>query len=178
VLNLVPEGLAPQNMLAPLLMVGGVVMLGVLLTFSIRGRIARRNRDRPTPREMIDRIKSRQEQADDVHAATSRLTETARKLSAQLDNKARRLEVLLQEADARIAALAGSASRPEPAAEPAAPAPTNGARPAAPASPPPLDPLTRSVYEHSDAGLTALEIAQQLDEQVGKVELILALRDA
>jgi hypothetical protein len=40
-----------------------------------------------------------------------------------------------------------------------------------------LDPLTRSVYEHADTGLSALEIAQQLDEQVGKVELILALRE-
>ena len=41
----------------------------------------------------------------------------------------------------------------------------------------PLDPLTEAVYEQSDNGLTPVEIAQQLDEQIGKVELILALRE-
>jgi hypothetical protein len=175
-----PEGVTPQNTLAPILMVAGVMGLGVLLTLSIRGRIARRNRDRPTPREMIDRIKAKHEQAGDIHAATSQLTETARRLCAQIDNKARRLEVLLSEADDRIAALSRTGSGPGPAAEPAPAAPTNGARQPAPApgSPLPPDPLTRSVYEQADAGLSPLEIAQQLDEQVGKVELILALRDA
>jgi hypothetical protein len=171
VLSLMPEGVTLHNTLAPLLMVVGVVALGMLLTFTIRSRIARRNRDRPSPRQVIERIKAAHEGADDVNAAVSRLTDTARRLSAQLDNKARRLEVLLGEADERIAALS------EPAAAPAPPPPANGSR--RPASgPPPMDPLTRSVYEHADAGLSPLEIAQQLDEQVGKVELILALRDA
>lgn len=40
-----------------------------------------------------------------------------------------------------------------------------------------LDPLTANVYELADRGRTNIEIAQYLDEQVGKVELILALRD-
>ncbi len=39
------------------------------------------------------------------------------------------------------------------------------------------DPVTVAVYEHADAGRTPIEIATELDEQVGKVELILALRD-
>jgi len=39
-----------------------------------------------------------------------------------------------------------------------------------------LDPLTANVYELADRGRTPLEIARNLDEQVGKVELILALR--
>ena len=43
-------------------------------------------------------------------------------------------------------------------------------------SEPPSDPLTRQIYEMADQGTTPVEIAQQLDEQVGKVELILALR--
>ena len=47
------------------------------------------------------------------------------------------------------------------------------------ASSPPLslDPLTQSVYELADTGYQPLQIAQELDEQVGKVELILSLRD-
>ena len=40
-----------------------------------------------------------------------------------------------------------------------------------------IDPLTRSVYNLADYGRTSLEIAQELDEQIGKVELILSLRD-
>lgn len=47
-----------------------------------------------------------------------------------------------------------------------------------PAAPLSLDPLSASVYELADRGRSPVEIAQQLDEQVGKVELILALRQA
>ncbi|MCK4872158.1 MAG: hypothetical protein KAS72_05500 [Phycisphaerales bacterium] len=43
---------------------------------------------------------------------------------------------------------------------------------------PPDDPLTRRVYQMADRGAEPVEIAQTLDEQVGKVELILALRSA
>ena len=39
-----------------------------------------------------------------------------------------------------------------------------------------MDPLAEQIYELADAGRTPVEIAQDLDEQVGKVELILALR--
>jgi len=39
-----------------------------------------------------------------------------------------------------------------------------------------IDPLSASVYELADRGRTPVQIAQYLDEQVGKVELILALR--
>jgi len=40
------------------------------------------------------------------------------------------------------------------------------------------DPLTASVYELADRGLQSVAIAQNLDEHVGKVELILALRSS
>jgi hypothetical protein len=39
-----------------------------------------------------------------------------------------------------------------------------------------VDPVTRRVYGLADQGLTPVEIAGRLEEQVGKVELILALR--
>ena len=38
------------------------------------------------------------------------------------------------------------------------------------------DPLAASVYELADAGVDPIAIARQLNEHVGKVELILALR--
>lgn len=40
------------------------------------------------------------------------------------------------------------------------------------------DQLAERVHELSAMGLKSVEIARQLDEQVGKVELILALRSA
>lgn len=145
----------------------------IFMTFSIRGKIARRIAARPTPRELVEQMKNHPRVlASDTHTFNAKLEETARRLSGQLDNKARRLEILIGEADQRIAALGVSA---EPVTQPAAqhataaaPAPSNGEHQA--------DELTRAVYEQADAGRTALEIAQQLDEQVGKVELILALR--
>lgn len=38
------------------------------------------------------------------------------------------------------------------------------------------DPLTSSIYELADRGRSPIEIARELNEQVGKVQLILALR--
>ena len=40
----------------------------------------------------------------------------------------------------------------------------------------PDDPLARSVYQLADEGMEPTQIAQQLDEHIGKIELILALR--
>lgn len=45
-----------------------------------------------------------------------------------------------------------------------------------PLTTPAPDPLTQRVYDLADQGVSQLEIAQRLDEQIGKVELILALR--
>jgi hypothetical protein len=39
------------------------------------------------------------------------------------------------------------------------------------------DPLARRVYELADGGMDAVAIARQLNEHVGKVELMLALRE-
>lgn len=42
----------------------------------------------------------------------------------------------------------------------------------------PADPLAASVYKLADAGHESVEIAKKLNEEIGKVELILALRRA
>jgi hypothetical protein len=39
-----------------------------------------------------------------------------------------------------------------------------------------VDPLNRRIYELADDGLPPVEIARQLNQQTGKVELVLALR--
>jgi hypothetical protein len=176
------EATNPNAVWAPVLMVAGVVGIGVLLVVSIRGKIARRNSERPSPREMIDRFKAARDRPGDAQGHSAQLVETARRLSAQLDNKAERLELLIRQADERIARFSEAVpagrhttGEPPPGQEPTA---TPQSPPPGAGEPPRSDPLTRAVYELADAGRSPVEIAQQLDEQVGKVELILALRAA
>lgn len=61
-------------------------------------------------------------------------------------------------------------AQPDPDSSPTRPA-ANGPAPGSSD-----DPLTRSIYELADAGKAAQQIAAELNEHVGKVELILALR--
>ena len=170
-LSLTVEALAPQAPWAQVLVVIAIVGIGVVLTFTIRARIARRNAEQPSPRELIEQLKASRQRSDDVHTLSGELLDTAQRLGAQLDNKARHLESLIERADQRIAALSSSPAAIPPPLEGGEPAPR------APAPPGQLDPLTRAVYEHTDAGLHPVEIARRLDEQVGKIELILALRE-
>ena len=94
-------------------------------------------------------------------------------------------KLLLQEADERIAQLSevkgaglSAAGDSVVGREGAFGGPDPGPFKPSHDAPRPLDPLTQGVYELADTGRSPLEIAQQMDEQVGKVELILALRDA
>ncbi len=177
-LSLTAEALTLQGPWLPILGVFGILGFALIVMISVRGKIARRNSDRPSPRELIDQLKAAGTRSGGGATLGSvgqptggaDLVETAQRLGAQLDNKARRLEKLIEEADQRIAALSGAApglSAPDRPRAPAAPSPAR----------PPRDPLTQAVYEHADAGRTPVEIARELDEQVGKVELILALRE-
>ncbi len=156
--------------LPALVMVVTLVGFAIFMTFSIRGKIARRAEARPSARELVEQMRNHPRVvAGDAQGLAADLHDTARRLAAQLDNKARRLEKLIEEADQRIAALGLSAAAVPPVATTPAPAPSNGEQR--------KDPLTEEIYELADAGRTSVEIAQHLDEQVGKVELILALRE-
>jgi hypothetical protein len=166
----------------------GIVIMLVLWTMSMRGRIAKRNAEQLTPREQIDRIKAGHQSRnyDDTHAVE--FVTRASEIAARLDNKAERLEQLLAETDDRIMQLrhllreaseTQSPQRDDAPSQPDAPPPPKDNIDATPPPPPPehtSDPLTRSVWSLADAGRTPVEIAQELNEQVGKVELILALR--
>ena len=171
-----------QGSVLPILALVAVVGISVLLTISIRGKIARRNADRLSPRETIERLKAAGQQRGHAQSALAELLETAQQVGAKLDNKAARLELLIQQADHRIAQMSqnneasGVASDRPPltaaAALDRAPAAVALNEPGVP-----LDPLTQSVYELADSGYQSIQIAQELDEQVGKIELILSLRD-
>jgi len=179
------ESAASADTVSVMLIVAGIVVIAVLMMISIRGKIAARQAERPGSRETLQQIRTMSQRSDDSHQASAAFYETAQRLMAQLDNKAERLEQLIEDADERLARLEsqfdGCArdSRGEhviepkgaPADEKSASANTDAVKMREPA-----DPLARSIYQLADDGRNPVEIAQQLDEQIGKVELILALR--
>ena len=167
-----PDGGAdPLVLLGAMISVVAIVGLGAILTITVRGKIARRNAERPSARELMDKIKQSPHRRDDADAITARMLETAQRLAAQLDNKAERLEQLIARADERVGRLS------EPPTEGHGEHGGSGPR-ASNRSSVPRDPLTQTIYELTDTGRSPLEIAKALDEQIGKVELILALREA
>ena len=171
-----------QDSYLPMMAVVAVVGIGVLLMISVRSKIARRNADRLSPRELIEQLKSAGRHRGDAQSASAELLESARQLAAKLDNKAARLEVLIQQADERISLmsqLSGTSGVAHDGPSLTRVAEPDRARTPVSANGPPvsLDPLTQSVYELADSGYQSIQIAQELDEQVGKVELILSLRD-
>jgi hypothetical protein len=124
------------------------------------------------------------------------------KLMAEADGRMARLEELTAraEAAARAGAPAAAMESPEsagfadgpgaggagafgaatamPGADAVAPPRRGGPTPLPPApGEEPVDPVTRCVYELADKGLEPMAIARQLDQHIGKVELILALRE-
>ncbi len=166
----------------PMLAVVGIIGIGVLWTISIRGKIARRNANRLSPRETIEQLKTASQQRGHAQSALAELLDTAQQVGAKLDNKAARLELLIQQADERISLMSqlsgtGAVAQDGPPLTGAAEPDRAHAAVAANGPPLPLDPLTESVYELADTGYQPVQIAQELHEQVGKVELILSLRD-
>jgi len=105
--------------------------------------------------------------------------ELTRRLAAILDNKAARLESLLERAERaasrleRAAGGAGDEPEPERGGSAAHRREGNALRTGAATA----DPVSREIYSLADEGLPPVEIARRLEEHVGKVELILALRD-
>lgn len=136
-----------------------------LFVWQTRARIQKRRDTAGSPRERLDAIKARSESDDSRHAAMSEMEQLARRLSALLDSKAERLEILIEQADQRIEQLNDLARSGQ----------TDGSTAADSADEPP-DPRAARIYDLADQGYSEVEIARQLDEQTGTVELVLALR--
>lgn len=170
-------------LLADILMLAGVLMLLMLLLVNVRSKLRRRQEQEPLhPHEKVERIRQAHGMKNDLRDMMVELEDLTRRFSAQLDAKAVRLEKLIEEADERINRLEGGRGAAGGNGQDGAAADSDtregegegGEQPTTPAEP--LDPLTREVYAMADDGNEPVTIARQLDEQVGKVELILALR--
>lgn len=165
-----------SSVLPGMLLAAATLLITLSVLSMLRKKIARRA-SALTPKE---RRANEQAQArlalDPTRRSVEELMvnaeELVRRLAAHLDNKAARIEVLLEQADAKLNQLEHSTARSTETSNPisddrAIPSPprTNLA-----------DPVSLDVYRLADDGLPTIEIASQLSEGVGKVELILALR--
>ena len=162
----------------------GLLILGILFIiaamFSL-GRSRRRSTSgKATARDHLEYAKQKQGVRNDLESLMVDLEQMARRLSAQLDAKTLQVEKATREADERIAQLRALQEQlARPATSVAAAPRSDSYDPGhAPASPGEGDPLTREVYALADQGRGPTDIARQLNEHVGKVELILALRNA
>ena len=185
---------------------GAVAALGILLITTtllrrwVKKSRASRSRDpREALQEQRETLQHRAER-DSLEKLMVEVQELTRVCAAQIENRATKLEHLIELADRRLADLdrataSGVAERHSVPRVATAPDRAIETRPASvhtgrtrdwsdegeetPASPAERrDQLTERVHELSAMGLKSVEIARQLDEQVGKVELILALRSA
>ncbi len=157
-----------------ILLASGVGLITFVLLRKLFKRRKREHLEYETPQEKIERITSQGMPRDRIETLMVEAQELTRVCAAQIESKAAVLESLIAIADDRIARLEEVDANPSSAA-PGNPAITPERNRPPPATTP-TDPLTRKVYELADSGSESLQIARELDEQVGKVDLILALR--
>ena len=160
-----------------LVLMGGallLVFLAIAAMMYTQMKIARKNAAVLPPRDRIEEIKSRAAGTNQLDTHMVELLDTAKNLNAALDNKAARLEALILEADERIAVMHGGAMLDDQRV-----IENNDRRENEPPTADQLaavDPIVADIYRLADDGYSSVEIAQRLDETIGKVELILALR--
>ena len=167
-----------------LLAAGMVIIIWVLLR--LQWKRQRRTFDQSPVAEMRQTLIDRQAEGE----RAAEVADMVRDLAARLETRAARLEALIDQADERIEKLearvaANGLSENMSAARPSTQPTSNGQptdpwddqpQPAAPTRPDASDPLHQEVYDLADDGHTPLAIARRLDQQVGTIELILALR--
>ena len=157
------------------LLVGGILLVTASLLMVLRNR-KRRAGHAVSARDRLDHARDdtrqRDRQRKDLESVALSIEEMARRVAAQLDNKASRVEALLDEAERTLHRLeaatrvASAAADRMPAGAPA----TSGPR-----VDPPAEDLSTRVRRLAGEGLEPPAIAAQVDEHVGKVELILSL---
>ncbi|MEM6756848.1 MAG: hypothetical protein AAF586_06745 [Planctomycetota bacterium] len=164
------------------LLIPGLLLIIAWLFFSIRGR-RKRNAADPSmsATDQIERNRQLRGMRGDLETIMVEIEQMAKRVGHQLDAKAVRLEHLLNQADLKIAQLQQleqngdtTARQPAPDTDPHV-SPT---KPALPSADSPTNHLHQRIYELADAGMPPDQIAHELDEMPGTVELILNLRQA
>ncbi|MEO0588059.1 MAG: hypothetical protein AAF078_10510, partial [Planctomycetota bacterium] len=119
----------------------------------------------------------------DLERVMVEIEQMAKRVGNQLDAKAIRLEKLIDEADLKIAQLNRTTNDTPPHTDSPQPhAATERSEATGPTTPPlpsaELKSAHQSIYDLADAGLTPDQIAHELNQLPGQVELILNLRQS
>ena len=158
------------------LLIMGIALIAFWFMMRINRKAGKKGETVLRPEEQIDRLRQSRGMHGDLERLMTEIDDLAKRVGQRLESKSQEVERLLAEADERIAELRRlqgetPPDNPLPRITPTL-TPRSGAATLAD------DPLTRSVYELYDAGHAPMDIAKRLNEHVGKVELILALRKA
>ena len=172
---------ASRSYLPGMLMASGVLLLTFWFLVRVRKKLRRPGQPirRPLGRKpsFADAASRRNESSarQSIEAITVEAEELVRRMAAHLDNKSAKIELLIKQADERLEQLQKAVNRSSKTGSAIA---YDGAdRSDTNVQTHPIDPTSQNVYQLSDDGLAPIQIAQKLSEGVGKVELILALRD-
>ncbi|QDU70298.1 hypothetical protein [Mucisphaera calidilacus] len=164
-----------MEMLKAFLPIAGILFI-IMGLYNLRAK-KRRSPQKPA-RDQLEELKQRKAVKDDLTRVMIEVEELTRRFSSQIDAKTIKLERMIQEAEVRIDQLR-QLQQQQPTQTPDQPlSPGNQTPdPAETTSPtPPMTDLRNAVHQLADDGLDPIAIAEKLDEHVGKIELILALR--
>lgn len=164
-----PEG-EMDSVWPGMLMAAGAVLLLFIIMTNLRKKVSRRQAAHVDPRVQVEETRQSNALRNDTRQMMVELEDLTRRFGAQLDAKSTKLERLLDEADEKIGQLRELVDRP-----PSGDAPPARELPAR-AEPEELNPLAKEIFKLADGGKSAADIARELGEHVGEVELILALR--
>jgi chromosome segregation ATPase len=158
----------------------GAVGVLILMAWSI-GRREKRAARMPQPSALEAQANDRrlQSSAREINELLLELDQAAQRLHARLDSRINKLESAIKEADQRVASL-----RQEQAVLESTPRIDFRLAPVDPHADEINDAAERdddrfsTIHRLADSGLSALQIAQEVDKPTGEIELILALRKA
>lgn len=179
-------GFSPRDLLIP----AGLSLICLWLMIRYRKRHQRLVQARRlTVGEQVERSKQYRGVHGDLEKLMVEVEQLAKRFAAQLDAKAVQIEDLVRAADMRIEALQKLMEHKPTDNQDGATRPADGEIPLTPMKAPPLpstapstdlptQELSRRVCSLSDAGMAPVDIARELAEHVGKIELILSLRKA
>jgi hypothetical protein len=152
--------------------VAGTATLGVLAGLFIRGRTGSAG-SRRDDAAFTERAHLIQRQLDEARNQALELAEIAEDWKRRLNGRIAKVEELIARSRQPATPVKHPSRGPT---SPAARRPESSVIEPKPAQN--LHPTIRSIYALADAGRSPVQIAQQLNEQIGKIELILALRSA
>ncbi len=186
-------------------MIGGILTLGTAMMVFFNRRERQLKSIAAQIGNDLEEARALRQQLDEAHTLASNMMVTAQRLSARLDERVAALDMASLRMNATRNALPRTAPLSPPPARPRsrdtspivsatarendlalspvltsiatamAPPPAHAIRSTVEIKPA-MDPFTQQVYDLADAGHPAVTIARDLNEQVGKIELVLALR--